>query len=308
MVGYAARRLAQFALVFVGTTLLIYLAVFALPGDPIRGLSGGAQLPTSTVQTLREHYHLNDPVLLQYWHYISGLVRGDLGTDFYGHSVWDLMAERWPVTLKLAGTAWFFEVVIGVGLGILAALRKRKLSDHAVLVLTIGMIAIPGFVGAYIAQLVFGVRLRWFPIAGTADGWPMSYLLPALVLAMFGFASITRLMRSSLLENLRADYVRTAMAKGLTGQRIVTRHVLRNSLISVLTFIGLDLGYLLGGTVVIEGIFNLPGVGQLLFVSIQQHQGVVVVGVATALVLIFLLLNLVVDMLYGALDPRIRLG
>ncbi len=305
---YALGRLLQLVIVFFGVTLLIYVAVFALPGDPIRNLAGHQQLPPTTIDNIRAQYHLNDPFWKQYLRYIGGVVHGDFGSDFYGNSVWQLMRDRWPVTLRLASMAWLFEIVIGIGLGVAAALQRRKLTDHAVLLLAVTVIGVPAFVAAYAAQLVFGVKAGIFPIAGVAQGWPTSYVLPALVLGAFGFASVSRLMRSSMLESLQADYVRTAIAKGLPWHRIVLRHALRNSLISVLTYLALDLGYLLAGTVVIEGVFNLPGVGQLLFTSIQQQQGPVVVGVATSLILIFLLLNLAVDFLYGVLDPRIRLG
>ena len=295
-------------LVFFGVTLLIYFAVFTLPGDPIQNLAGHQQLPPTTLNNIRAQYHLNDPFWEQYGRYIAGVFHGDFGTDFYGNSVWELMKERWPVTIKLALTAWVFELIFGIALGVIAALRRRKPSDWLILMLSVAIISIPAFVAAYIAQLVLGVHAGIFPIAGISDGWPRSYLLPALVLGAFGFASVSRLMRSSMNESLQADYVRTAIAKSLPWHRVVVRHAMRNSLVTVLTFVAIDLGYLLGGTVVIESVFNLPGVGQLLFTSIQQQQGPVVVGVATSLILIFLVLNLLVDLLYGVLDPRIRLG
>lgn len=305
---YAVRRLIELAIVFVGVTLLIYLAVFILPGDPIRNMAGHQQLPPETIANIRRHYHLDDPFWAQYGRYVLGLLHGNFGTDFYGDSVTGLMKDRWPVTLRLASMAWLFEVVIGIALGVVAALRRGKVSDHAILVLAVVIIGIPVFVAAYTAQLAFGVKAGIFPIAGISDGWPQSYILPALVLGAFGFASVSRLTRSSMVESLQSGYVRTAIAKSLPWSRVVIRHGLRNSLVSVLTYLALDLGYLLGGTVVIEGVFNLPGIGQLLFTAIRQQQGPVVVGVATALILIFLSLNLLVDLLYGLLDPRIRVG
>ncbi|WP_211239533.1 ABC transporter permease [Jiangella gansuensis] len=303
---YVVARLLQLVLVFFGVTLLIYLAVYALPGDPIRALGGDRQLPESVVNAMREQFNLDDPVLLQYAKYLASLFSGDLGTDFNGRPVADLMGQRWPVTIRLAVTAWVIQVVVGVTLGVVTALRKGRWLDHVTLFFTVGVISIPVFVLAYTAQIVFGVRLGIVPVSGVGDGWPVSYLLPSILLAIFGLASVARLVRASVLENLRADYVKTATAKGLTRRRVIFRHVLRNSLIPAVTFLGIDLGYLLGGTVIIEGVFNLPGVGQLLFSSISAQQGPVVVGVATVLVLIFLIANLVVDLLYGVLDPRIR--
>lgn len=303
---YVVRRVLQLILVFVGVTLLIYGMVYALPGDPIRGMAGDRPLAPSVVHALRERYHLNDPFFVQYGKYVWGLLHGDLGQDFTGNNVSTLMKERWPITIRLALTAWIIEVLFGLVLGIVAALRRGKWVDHTVLVFTIAVVSVPIFVLGYTAQLLLGVKAHILPVSGAVDGWPRSYILPAVILAAFGLASVARLTRTSVLENLRADYVRTAISKGLSTPRIVIRHVLRNSLIAAITYLAIDLGYLLGGTVIIEGIFNLPGVGQLLFTSIQTHEGAVVVGVSTALVLIFLLANLVVDLLYGVLDPRIR--
>jgi ABC-type dipeptide/oligopeptide/nickel transport system permease component len=243
----------------------------------------------------------------QYLTYVGNDLRGNLGTDIFGRPVLDLMKERWPVTLRLAATAWFFEIVLGVGLGVWAALRRGRASDHLILGAGIAIISIPAFVLAFTAQLLLGVKAGLFPVAGVQEGWPMSYLLPGFILGSFGLVSVSRLVRSTLSENLRADYVRTAHAKGVPSWRVVVRHALRNSLIPAVTYLGLDLGTLLGGTVIVEGIFNLPGVGQLLFTGIQQQNGPIVVGVATTLVLIFLVLNLVVDVVYAVLDPRIRL-
>lgn len=303
---YVIRRVLQLLLVFVGVTLLIYGMVYALPGDPIRGMAGDRPLAPSVVHALRARYHLNDPFIVQYGEYLKGLLHGDLGEDFNGNSVSSLMRERWPVTIRLALTAWVIEVVFGIALGVFAALRRGRWLDQVVLVFTIAVISVPVFVLGYTAQLLLGVKAHIFPVSGTEYGWPRSYLLPAIILAAFGLASVARLSRTSMLENLRADYVRTAMAKGLSMPRIVVRHVLRNSLIAAVTYLGIDLGYLLGGAVIIEGVFNLPGVGQLLFTSIQIHEGAVVVGVSTALVLVFLVANLIVDLLYAFLDPRIR--
>lgn len=303
---YLVRRLLQMIVVFFGVTLLIYAAVFALPGDPIKALAGDQPMSPSVVQALRHRYHLDQPFPVQYGIYVVGLLHGDLGQDFNGQSVADQMAQRWPVTIQLALTAWVMEVVVGVALGVIAALRRGRAVDYAILGLTTILISVPVFVLAYVAQLLLGVRLHLFPVAGAQDGWPQDYVLPAAVLAAFGLASISRLTRTTLLENVRSDYVRTATAKGLARTRVVMSHAFRNSLIPVVTYLAINLGYLLSGAVIIEGVFNLPGVGQLLFRSIQDQQGTVVVGVATTLVLIFLLGSLVVDLLYGVLDPRIR--
>lgn len=306
MTRYALRRGTELLVVFLGVTLVIYLMVFALPGDPITSLGGDRPLPDNVVAELRARYHLDEPVLQQYLRYLGGLFTGDLGTNFSGQSVASRMESRWPVTITLALTAWGIEVVLGVLLGLFAGLRRGGLGDRVVLAGTILATSIPVFVVAVTAQLGLGVRLGWFPVAGTADGWPTSYLLPAAVIAVFGLASVTRLMRGSVVDTLQSDFVRTLRAKGLRERQVVGVHVLRNSAIPVLTFLAIDLGFLLGGTVVVEGVFNLPGVGQLLFQAIRAHEGPTVVGVATALIIIFLLTNLVVDLLSSVLDPRIR--
>lgn len=303
---YVVRRLIQIIPVFLGTTLLIYTLVFALPGDPIRALAGDKPLPASVLNALHARYNLDDPFIVQYGKYLGNLLTGNFGETFNGQSVGSLMADRWTVTAQLAATAWVFEMVVGIGFGVFAGLRRGKLGDTAVLGVTTLLISVPTFVVGYTAQLFFGLNLGWFPTAGTDEGWPVSYLLPGIVLGSFGLAYVARLTRTSLAENLRADYVRTATAKGMSRLRVILRHTLRNSLIPVVTYLGVDLGNLMAGSIVTEGIFNLPGIGQQVFQSIQLKEGPVVVGITTFLVLIYLLANLIVDILYGFLDPRIR--
>ncbi|GLW06716.1 putative dipeptide-transport integral membrane protein ABC transporter DppB [Microtetraspora sp. NBRC 13810] len=305
---YAAQRLAQAVPVFVATTFLIYAMVFVLPGDPILALAGDKPVPDEVLHTLRERYNLNDPLLVQYGLYMLGLFQGDLGQTFTGQQVSELLAGRWGVTLQLGLTAWAFELVVGIALGVVAALRRGGLVDTAVLAGTTFVIAVPVFVVGYTAQIVLGLNLGLFPTAGTDDGWPMSYLLPGMVLGSFSLAYVARLTRTSLAEHLRADYVRTARAKGMRRRRVIGTHALRNSLIPVVTYLGVDFGNLMAGAVVTEGIFNLPGIGQQVFQSIQLQEGPVVVGIVTVLVMIFIGANLVVDLLYGVLDPRIRRG
>lgn len=306
MMRFLGRRAAELVVVFVGVTFIIYLCVFSLPGDPIAALGGDRPLPDNVVDRLREEYHLDEPVWMQYLRYVGGLFTGDLGTTFDGRSVGDRMASRWPVTITLALTAWLFEIVIGVTLGLVAGLRQGTLVDRTVLVGTVLATSIPVFVLGVAAQLVFGLQLGWVPIAGTGDGWPASYVMPAVIIALFGLASVSRLMRGSVVDTMRSDFVRTLVAKGMSRRSIVGVHVMRNSIAPVLTFLAIDLGYLLGGTVVIEGIFNLPGIGQLLFEAIRTHEGPTVVGVATALTIVFIVTSVVVDVLTSMLDPRIR--
>lgn len=303
---YVLRRVLQTIPVVIGTTFVIFAMVFALPGDPIRALAGDKYLAPSVVAQLHAQYHLDDPLPLQYAKYMSGLAHGDFGRDFNGEKVSTLLQGRWPVTVKLGLTAWVLETLFGVFLGLMAGLRRGGVIDRAVLIATTVVISVPALVLAFTAQFFLGVKLGVFPIAGVADGWPVSYLLPAAILAALDLAFIARLTRTNLIENRRADFVRTAIAKGLGPWRVVGKHTLRNSLIPVVTYLALSFGYLMSGTVIVEGIFNLPGLGNLVFGAIQRQEGSVVVGVSTLLVLVFVFTNLIVDILYGVLDPRIR--
>lgn len=304
---YLVRRVLQFVPVFFGATFLIFLLVFAIPGDPIRALAGDRPISASTVQALREEYHLNDPFLVRYGKYLTDLARGDFGTDFRGRPVSAYFAERLPVTVKLALGAFVFEAALGLLAGVLAGLRKSGYVDNLVLVSTTAVISIPIFVLGFVAQLLLAVKWGVFPVAGVRQGW-FSYVLPSMVLGSVSLAFVARLTRTSLVENLRSDYVRTATAKGLTRQRVVGVHALRNSLIPVVTFLGVDLGSLMGGAIITETIFNLPGLGRAVYEAVLRQEGPVVVGIVTFLVLVYMASNLVVDVLYAVLDPRIRYG
>ncbi len=302
---YVARRLLQAIPVFIGTTFIIFALVFALPGDPIRALAGERPMSPAVYAELQDRYNLNDPLLVQYGKYMGNLAQGDFGQSFRGREVSDILKERIPVTVRLALVAFVFEILIGIAAGVLAGLRRGSFIDNLVLVSTILVVSIPVFVLGFTGQILLGVELGWFPIAGLREGW-YSYLLPGFVLGAVSLAYVARLTRTSLVENLRADYVRTATAKGLSRKRVVGRHALRNSLIPVITYLGIDLGALMGGAIVTEGIFNIPGIGNQVFLSIKAQEGPVVVGIVTALVLVFIFANLIVDLLYAVLDPRIR--
>jgi oligopeptide transport system permease protein len=300
---YIIRRLLQMIPVIIGVTFIIYVAVFAL-GDPTVGRCGERPCPEGYIAKFRAEYNLDKPLIVQYLLYMGNVVQGDLGTNFFGNKVVDELATRWPTTLKLGIMAVVIESVIGITAGVLAGVRRGKFIDSLVTVSTLFLISIPIFVIGSFAQLIFGVRLGWFPVTAT-QGTTYQLILPAFVLASASVAYIARLMRANLGENLRADYVRTAKAKGLSNSRTIGVHTLRNSLIPVITFIGIDIGALMGGAVVTERIFNINGIGNFLYRSIGQKDGTSVVGTIVCLVLIYLLVNLIVDILYGFLDPRI---
>ena len=300
---YIIRRLLQMIPVIIGVTFLIYASVYAL-GDPTLGRCGERACPPGYIAKFRADYNLDKPLIVQYLLYMGNLVQGDLGTNFYGNRVIDELASRWPTTFRLGMMALVIETVIGISAGVLAGIRRGKFIDNLVTVSTLFLISIPIFVIGSVAQLVFGVRLGWFPVTAT-QGTFYQLIMPAFVLASASLAYIARLMRANLSENLRADYVRTAKAKGLTNRRTVGVHTLRNSLIPVITYIGIDIGALMGGAIVTERIFNINGIGNFLYRSIGQKDGASVVGTITCLVLIYLFVNLLVDILYGFLDPRI---
>ncbi|KUG61617.1 ABC transporter permease [Kocuria sp. CPCC 205292] len=302
---YVIRRLLLTIPVLLGASLLIFSMVYALPGDPIRALGGDRPLSEAVQAQLRAEYNLDDPLLIQYLKYLAGLVQGDFGTDFSGRPVLDTILDRLPVTARLALVAVAFEILIGIAAGVLAGLRRGSFFDNLVLVSTTVVVSIPVFVLGFLAQYVLGVRLGWFPIAGISQGW-YSYVLPGLVLAALSLAYVARLTRTSLAENLQSDYVRTARAKGLSEASVVGKHTLRNSLIPVITFIGADLGALMGGAIVTESVFNIPGLGRAVYDAVLRQEGAVVVGIVTLFVFFYIFFNLVVDVLYAALDPRIR--
>ena len=303
---YVGRRLLQMVPVFFGATLLIYGLVFLLPGDPILALFGDRPASPTALAQLRAQYHLDQPFIVQYLLFIKGIFSFDFGQSFTGRPVADLMAQAFPVTIRLAIVALVIEAVFGIVFGFVAGLRRGGVFDSTVLFISLVLIGIPVFVVGFVAQFLFGVK--WGIVSPTVGSDPglLDLLLPGAVLGSLSFAYVLRLTRNSVAEGLSADHVRTATAKGLSRPRVMTVHVLRNSLIPVVTFLGTDLGALMGGALVTEGIFNVPGVGRLLYQSVIRGEGPTVVSVVTVLVLVYLLANLVVDLLYAVLDPRIR--
>ncbi|MCV7382150.1 ABC transporter permease [Mycobacterium alsense] len=305
---YVARRIAIMVPVFLGATLLIYGMVFLLPGDPVAAMAGDRPLTPAVAAALRARYHLDDPFIVQYLRYLGGILHGDLGHSYSGLPISAVLAHAFPVTLRLALIAVAVETVLGIGFGVAAGLRTGGIFDATVLVAGLVIIAIPIFVLGFLAQFVFGVRLGIAPVTVGDRSSFARLLLPGIVLGSVSFAYVVRLTRSAVAANAHADYVRTATAKGLSRRRVVTVHILRNSLIPVVTFLGADLGSLMGGAIVTEGIFNIHGVGGVLYQAVTRQEAPTVVSIVTVLVLIYLVTNLVVDLLYAALDPRIRYG
>ncbi len=306
MTLYIIRRVLQAIPVFFGTTLLIYFMVFVMPGDPIIALFGDKSPNPAVIEQLRAQYHLDQPFIVQYFLYIGGLFRGDFGVSFSGEAINSILLRTFPVTARLAVMSLGFLTVAGLLVGLISGLRKGKFFDNASLGVSLVLISLPIFVTAFVAQYVFGVWLGWARTT-VGSGAPLQDLiLPALVLATASFAQVMRLTRSSTLETMNQDFVRTAYSKGLSRRRVIPVHILRNSLIPSVTYLATDFGVLLVGATITEGIFNVPGVGNTLYQAIIRGEGPTVVSFVTVMVLLYLGVNLVVDLLYGLLDPRIR--
>lgn len=306
MFAYILRRVLQAIPVFFGTTFLIYFMVFAMPGDPIVALFGDRGVNEGVAQQLRERYHLDQPFIIQYFIYIGGIFQGDFGTSFSGQPVADILARTFPVTIRLALLALIIQAVVGISVGLVAGLRKGGIFDNVSLLVSLVLISVPIFVVAFLAQYFFALKLGWAsPTVSGAAEWH-ELILPAFVLATVSLAMIIRLTRGSVIETYGMDFVRTAFSKGLSKRRIIGVHVLRNSLIPVVTFLAVDFGVMLVGATVTEGIFNVPGVGNTLYQAIIRGEGPTVVSFVTVMTLIYLVVNLLVDLLYAALDPRIR--
>jgi oligopeptide transport system permease protein len=308
MTAYLIKRVLQALPVFFGTTLLIYFMVFAMPGDPIVALFGDRGVNEAVADQLRHQYHLDQPFIVQYLIYIAGIFQGDFGTSFSGQPVSEILAATFPVTIRLALIAVFVEMVVGISIGLISGLRKGKFFDTSSLVLSLILISTPIFVIGFVSQYVFAIKLGWAKPTVSGGANIQELILPGIVLATISIAYIIRLTRGSVIETAGQDFVRTAYGKGLGHNRVVRVHVLRNSLIPVVTYLSIDFGTLLVGATVTEGIFNVPGVGRTLYQAIIRGEGPTVVSFVTVMVLIYLAVNLITDLFYAVLDPRIRYG
>ncbi|KIP53372.1 ABC transporter permease [Leucobacter komagatae] len=306
MLRYILFRVLQVIPVLLGTTFLIYFMVFAMPGDPIAAMFGEKVPSQAVLDRLREQYNLDKPFFIQYLLYLKGILTGDFGVSFSGEPVSEVLARAFPVTIQLAIMAIIISLVLAIVIGLFSGLRKGKMFDNVNLIIGLVFMSVPIFVIAFIAQYGLGLKLGLFsPTVGT--GAPLKdMLLPAIVLGVSLYATSMRLTRSSVIDTLNQDFVRTAYAKGLSRNRVIPVHVLRNSLIPTITNTATDFGTLMVGATVTEGIFNVPGVGNVLFKAILKGENTTVVSFVTVMVLIYLGVNLVVDLLYAVLDPRIR--
>ena len=305
---YVVRRLLQMVLVLFGASIILFVCLYIVPGDPISTQQGeGRKIEAGTRALLEKRFHLDQPLPNQYVHYVNRLVHGDMGESYsFRRPVNDILAEKLGNTVKLALAALAIEILFGVIAGIVAALFRYSFLDVVVTLSTTLAIGVPVFVVGLALQQTFAIKFHLLPLQGTRGGLP-SLILPALTLAAVETALVARLMRGTMLEVMRADYIRTATAKGLSKRVVVYKHALRNSIIPVLTYLGISFGTLLGGALVTETIFNWDGVGLALVNAVQSQDNPVVLAVVTYGVGVFVLVNLLVDLSYAVLDPRIRL-
>ncbi len=337
---YILKRVLQFIPVFLGVTLILFAMENIVPGDPIKLMAGEKKLDPQTEITLRASYHLietNDdgspiydqdgntietPMWKRYVLYINGLLHGDLGTSYQrkGQQVSDILAAKYPYTIKLAIVAIILETVIGIGAGMVSAIKRYSFWDVLVTLITSILVAMPAFWLGMLLQLFFGVVLKnatggafYLPISADFSpysefqGW-VYYILPAVTLASVSTAYSARIMRSQLLEVMNQDYIRTARAKGLSRRDVIWHHALKNALIPVVTYIGNDFGAMMAGAILTETVFNWPGVGYETYRAISQRDWPIVLGSVTVIVILVMVINLLVDVSYAFLDPRIRFG
>ena len=305
MLRYIGRRLLQTIPVFFGATFLIFAMVHLMPGDPVAALGGDKGLTEAAAARIREEYNLDKPFWMQYLLYLKGIFTLDFGKTFSGRPVTEVLATAFPITIRLAVYALLIEAILGILFGVIAGVRRGGIFDSTVLVLSLVVISVPTFVIGFLMQFFLGIKWGLLPATATTISFK-SLTMPAIVLGATSLAYVIRLTRQSVSENVSADYVRTARAKGLKEGTVMTRHILRNSLIPVATFLGGDLGGLMGGAIITEGIFNINGVGGTLWQSIVRGEPATVVSFTTVLVMVYISANLLVDLLYAVLDPRIR--
>lgn len=306
MTRFVLRRVLAAVPIGLIVTLGVFALVFAMPGDPLRELAGDKPIPAAVLAAKRAQFHLDDPFIVQYLLSMKDIFTGNFGTTFSGADIASQLQLRIPVTLKLATMGLVIQWIAGLLFGLYAGFKRNGVVDRVLLLATLFILAVPLLVVYFAAQYVFGVELKWLPVSGIAHGYPLSYLLPALCIGLTGFAGLARLTRTSIVDTANADFVKTARAKGLGEQRILWGHVLPNTLLPMVTFMGVDVGGIFAGALLAESIFNLPGLGQFMFQAIKLKEGGVVVLLSTLAFVMFIAINLLVDIVYGAIDPRVR--
>ena len=300
------KRLLGAIPVLIGVVLLIFLMLRVIPGDPVLTLLG-EHYSDAQIERLTESMGLDQPMLVQFGRYVGGLFRGDLGVSYkYSRPVWDMIKDAFPYTLKLALMGVVFAWVVGLTSGIIAAIKQNKLLDRLFMGFALVGVSMPIFMTALFLQYLLAFRLKWFPL--TSTGSFVSMILPAIALGWNSAGSIARMTRSSLIEVMQADYIDTARAKGLQKASVIMKHALKNSLLPVITMMALQLASMLSGAVITETIFAIPGIGRLATTAIGNRDMPVLQGTILFTTIIVIIGNLIADLLYSVLDPRIRKG
>lgn len=306
MGSYIIRRIGQSIIVLFGISIIAFLLLYAVPADPAR-IIAGPHATKEVIDQIRQDLGLNLPIYVQYLHYIGNLLKGNLGTSYIFHtSVSSLIGQRVGPTAELALGCWIAELLIGIPLGIYTARHANKKRDILMSALALVGISLPVYWLGLIFLVVFAFHIQLFPLGGFGGGAIQYLVLPAITYGITGAAYYTRLLKSSMLDVMNQDYIRTARAKGASERRVIWRHVLRNALIPVVTFGGIDIGYLLAGVVLVEETFNWQGLGMLQVTSIQNQDIPVIMGTVLLLAVFVVLFNLIVDIVYSFIDPRIR--
>ena len=305
MIAYLGRRLIQSALILLGVSLITFALLYLLPADPVRQIAGRSATP-ETVENIRRQLGLDQPFVVQYWRYLLNLLSGDLGRSYIQRSeVTELIVSRLPASLLLMLGAITCEVVIGISMGLVAAVKRGTATDQTLMVGSFVGVSAPQFVVGLLLLYVFAVRLDWFPIGGY--GTFAHLVLPSLTLGVLGAGWYSRMMRSSMIDVLRQDYIRTARAKGLARRTILLRHALPNAILPVIAMIGIDIGLFMSGIVVVESVFGWPGIGQLAWQAIQRVDIPIIMGVTLVSATAIVLGNLLADVVAPFIDPRIKL-
>lgn len=311
MLAFALKRLALLVTTLLVSSFAVFGALFLAPGNPLATLSGGRTLPPEAVAALEQRYHLDDPFLVRYWHWLLNALQGDFGDSIAAReSVSAVIGERVGTTAALIALAAVIIVVAGIGLGLLAGL-KPGLADTGVLVLTSVLAAVPSFLAAIVLISIFAVSLGWLPAIGDGQGFADSFkhlILPAFALAISALAIVARVTRVSVREELGREQVQTAVSRGIPYRKVVRRHVLRNAAVPITTVTGVTIASLIAASAVVETAFSLDGIGSMLVQAAASKDFAVVQGIALVLVVAFVVVNLIVDLLYAVLDPRISLG
>jgi len=303
---YTVRRILFFIPVLLGVATVTFFLVYILPGDPVLSMVG-ERYDEETLQRLRHEMHLDEPLYKQYFHFIGGLARLDFGESYTtGEPVWDSVRQRFPFTFKLALAAMIISVVIGVAVGILAAWKWRTPLDYLAMGGTVVGISMPVFWLAVILIYFFAMKLNWFPASGYGGGQLKYLVLPAVTLASASTAYVARITRSSMLDVVNEQYIRTAWAKGVPEGKILTWHALRNALLPIVTVVGTDFGSFLSGAVLTESIFAWPGLGRFTLDAIMKRDVPSIQGAVFFMAFVFMVVNLLVDLVYGWVDPRVK--